>query len=111
MPGKRRMIQIGFLAVLVLASWHPSAGPALASKPVPRTVSGCVVNGIFVSTDGYHIRPMDANFREVDLLPFEGLRVTISGDLLPGDALIVKTPPRASGPCEIATPLPRRLPR
>ena len=78
--------------------------PAVASKPVPKTIVGCVFNGTFVSSDGYDIRPSYADGKEVDLRPFEGHQVTISGDLLPGDAFIVKKPPRDSGPCTMMRP-------
>jgi hypothetical protein len=78
--------------------------PAVASQPVPKTIVGCVFNGGFVSSDGYDIRPMDANGKDVDLRRFEGHQVTIRGDLLPGDAFILKKPPADSGPCRIMRP-------
>jgi hypothetical protein len=95
---------IGFFAVLAIASASLAIAPAIASKPVPRTIAGCVFNGTFISADGYDIHPRHADGREVDLRPFEGRTVTISGALLPGDELIVNKPPRASGPCEMMRP-------
>ncbi|MFH1341893.1 MAG: hypothetical protein ABIL01_11925 [Pseudomonadota bacterium] len=78
--------------------------PAVASKPVPKTIVGCVTNGSFVSTDGYVIHPRTADGQAIDLRPFEGRQVTISGELLPGDAFIVKKPPADSGPCRTGKP-------
>jgi len=78
--------------------------PAVASKPVPRSIVGCVMNGTFVSSDGYDIRPSHPDGKPFDLLPFEGHAVTIKGGLLPGDILIVKGPPRDGGPCRSMRP-------
>ena len=97
MSAHRHAIAIGLFAILAAAELAGIA-PALASKPVPKTIVGCVFNGSFVSSDGYDIRPRDADGQEVDLRPFEGHTVTISGDLLPGDAFIVKKPPRDTRP-------------
>ena len=104
MSAKRHRIAIGLFAVLAAATALAGIGPAVASKPVPKTIVGCVVNGGFVSSDGYDIRPMYADWKEVDLRPFEGHQVTISGDLLPGDAFIVKKPLVDSGPCKTTKP-------
>jgi hypothetical protein len=73
--------------------------PAFASKPMPKTIVGCVVNGAFIA-DGYSIRPRYADGREADLRSFEGRIVTIKGALLPGDLMIISKPPRDSGRCE-----------
>ncbi|WP_315784254.1 hypothetical protein [Bradyrhizobium sp. SZCCHNPS1003] len=96
-------IAVGFFAVLAAAGFVGIA-PAAASKPVPKTIVGCVANGSFVSTDGYEIGPRTADGQAIDLRPFEGRQVTISGDLLPGDAFIVKKPPADSGPCRTGKP-------
>jgi hypothetical protein len=88
----------------VFATAFVAITPAVASKPVPRTIVGCVTNGSFVSSDGYEIHPTTANGQAVDLRPFEGRQVTISGDLLPGDAFIVKKPPADTGPCRTGKP-------
>jgi hypothetical protein len=74
----------------------------LASQPVPRTIVGCVVDGAFISSDGYRIRPRDKDGRDVDLHALEGQRAILDGSLLPGDVMFLKTPPRASGPCKPA---------
>lgn len=104
MSAERRTVAIGFFAVLAIASAALAIAPAIASKPVPRTIAGCVFDENFISSDGYHIRPRHADGRQVDLRPFEGRAVTISGALLPGDVLIVDKPPRDSGPCETMRP-------
>ena len=91
-------------ACVVFATALLGIAPAIASKPVPKTIVGCVANGIFVSSDGYEIHPRTADGRAIDLRPFEGHQVTISGDLLPGDAFIVKEPLADSGPCRTTNP-------
>jgi hypothetical protein len=78
--------------------------PAIGSKPIPKTIVGCVFNGSFISSDGYDIHPRDANGEPVDLRPFEGRAMTISGALLPGDSFIVNEPPSETGPCRTARP-------
>jgi len=103
MSAQRHKIAIGLFAALAGASLAGIA-PVVASKPVPKTITGCVFNGSFVSSDGYEIRPRNADGRELDLRPFEGHQVTISGDLLPGDAFILKKPPADSGPCKTRKP-------
>lgn len=104
MPAKRHRIAIGAFAVLAAAAACAGIVPALASKPVPKTIVGCVFNATFVTSDGYDLRPRDTSGKEVDLSPFEGHTVTIGGDLLPGDAFIVKKPLRDTGPCTMMRP-------
>ena len=103
MSTHRHTTMISVCAVIAAAGFAGIA-PAAASKPVPKTIVGCVFNGTFVSSDGYEIHPRNADGREVDLRPFEGHQVTISGDLLPGDAFILKKPPADSGPCKTTKP-------
>ncbi len=103
MSVNRRQFTNGLFAVLAAATAFAGIAPA-TSKPVPKTIVGCVANGSFVSSDGYEIHPRNADGKEVDLRPFEGHTVTISGDLLPGDAFIVKKAPRDSGPCKMMRP-------
>lgn len=104
MSAPRFTAMIRVCAVLAAATALAGIGPAVASKPVPKTIVGCVANGIFVSSDGYEILPRNADGQAVDLGPFEGHQVTISGDLLPGDAFIIKKPPADSGPCKTTKP-------
>ena len=97
MPITRRAM-ISACAVIAIAT------PAIASKPVPKTIAGCVFKGTFVSSDGYDIRPKNADGQALDLRPFEGHALTIGGNLLPGDILIVNKPPRDGGPCTTVRP-------
>lgn len=100
MLGNGREIAIGFIAALISLA----DAPANASKPVPKTIIGCVFNGELVSSDGYEIRPRFRDGRTPDLKKLEGRGVSISGDLLPGDAFILSKPPRDTGPCTIMRP-------
>jgi hypothetical protein len=90
-------IIINALAVtLVLAS----ASATLASEPVPRTLTGCVSHGRFVTSDGYLIDPRSPDGSQFDLSAFEGRQVRMSGALLPGDRFIVQTRPQDLGRCQ-----------
>ena len=104
MSGKGREIIIGFCAAFAAALILFAVAPANASKPVPKTIIGCVFNGELVSSDGYEIRPRYGDGRTPDLKKLEGRGVSISGDLLPGDAFILNKPPRDTGPCTIMRP-------
>lgn len=64
------LIVVGFVAV----------DRAVASRPVPRTITGCVTSGSLHSSDGYEIR-----VRNLNLAPYEGKRIQLRGNLLPGD--------------------------
>jgi hypothetical protein len=57
-----------------------TANPSLASRPVQKTINGCVINGELYSSDGYTIR-----VRNLNLAPYEGKRIQVRGNLLPGD--------------------------
>jgi hypothetical protein len=92
-----RIMLAGLLAVLTLGSWPASF--VFASRPVPRTIAGCVLDGAFVSSDGYTMRPRYADGRAADLRLLEGRAVTISGALLPGDEFTLNTAPLDDGPC------------
>lgn len=76
--------------VLAAAAGLFAASSADASRPVPRTVTGCVIHGTF--TDGqytYSVRSRSgARIVETDLKRWEGQRIRIRGSLLPGDILI-----------------------
>ena len=102
MSAHHHATTVALFAALAIAS--AGTAPALASEPVPKTITGCVSSGKFKSTDGYNIRPTDANGKAVDLLPYEGHMMTIGGNLLPGDILIVNTVTRDDGPCKMKNP-------
>jgi hypothetical protein len=104
MSAKRRRVAIGIFAMLTAASGLLAIAPAIASKPVAKTIVGCVFDATLISSDGYEIHPRHADGRAVDLRPFEARTVTISGALLPGDVLIVDKPPRDTGPCKMMRP-------
>lgn len=87
---------------ITIALVATAINPSFASQRVPRTIVGCVVHGAFVSSDGYRIHPRYGDGREVDLRAFEGSRLILRGDLLPGDVMIIKTPPRGSSRCLLA---------
>ncbi len=59
---------------------------SLASRPVPKTITGCVINGSLHSSDGYEIR-----VRNHDLAPYEGKKIMVRGNLLPGDSFHADT--------------------
>jgi hypothetical protein len=87
------------LVLLVAASLIVRLQSAEASRPVPRMIVGCVVNGAFISHDGYHIRVWHPQHRPMDLSRFEGKEIRFSGSLNPGDNYIVKSDPEVTGPC------------
>ena len=81
-----------------------AASAAMASQPVPRTIDGCIGDGAFTSRDGYEITVVARGGAPFDLRRYEGRRLRIRGDLLPGDNLILTAPPRDLGPCAPAVP-------
>lgn len=85
-------------AVLIAGALFVSASAADASRPVPRTITGCVVGGTFTSDDGYVIQAK-SGYEDYDLGPFEGRRIRAKGMLSPGDRFQVKGRPRDLGPC------------
>ena len=99
MSDTGRQLALGTSLALVVGAGAMSVAPAIASKPVARVIVGCVVNGAYVSSDGYRISPRYQDGRAVDLRSFEGRKVTIDGLLLPGDDFIVKKAPHGSGHC------------
>jgi len=74
--------------------------PVEGSQPVRKVIVGCVVNGALISNDGYHIRVRDSATRgEIRLDRYEGMRVRIRGQLLPGDNYFIEDAPRVLGRC------------
>lgn len=91
----RRLFPGALLAACVVMQ----AGAVHASRPVPRTIEGCVTQGVFTSDDGYVIRVRQDGFEAFDLAPFEGRRIRARGMLLPGDLFHLRGRPRDLGPC------------
>ena len=60
---------------------------ANASEPVKKTVTGCVAKGAFYLTNGG--RAYRFSIDKLDLGPFEGNSITMSGSLMPGDRFIL----------------------
>lgn len=89
-------ITIGAVALILLVAM---ADAAFASRPVARVTSGCVQGGVFVSDTGYDYRVLNMDRSTADLSPFEGRRLIIDGDLLPGDRFILRRDPEVRGPC------------
>jgi hypothetical protein len=77
-----------FLAIVSIVTALSFAVPnnSLASRPVPKTITGCVINGILHSSDGYEM-----GVRNLDLAPYEGKRIQVKGNLLPGDSFLAET--------------------
>lgn len=92
----RRTILLSMLAGVAIA-------PVRASGPVPHTASGCVRDGRFSNRRGnitYVYKVRDAGTNELaDLSPYEGKRVMISGNLLPGDNFFPTAPIQILGKC------------
>lgn len=89
------MRTVCLLFLLALAGFCPSM--LSASLPVRVVNVACVQEGVLVteSTDSvthvgtgtYRIRPRYLHGDDLELTEFEGRRISISGDLLPGDFL------------------------
>jgi hypothetical protein len=101
-----KRVQIFGLLLLALSLALPF--PAQASRPVPRTLEGCVINGIFFSVykgakteTGKRDLAYRIRVQNLDLSPYEGRKIRLSGYLLPGDRF---TPSphglKVLGPCD-----------
>jgi hypothetical protein len=107
---RKLLIPIGM--VIVMAVGWVGVDDGAASLPVPKTLTGCVIDGSFYSVDDevseatgkrssvvYRI-----TVREMDLTPYEGKKIRVQGHLLPGDRF---TPDPSSlrvlGPCDKAS--------
>ena len=101
---------IMFSAMAALLSSTPTLAPvsdAAASMPVPKIMIGCVVNGVFVSRDGYSISVARSIGKPVDLGSHEGRRLRIRGFLLSSDNFILKGRPKDLGRCPAPRPSAR----
>ena len=97
--GRRRFAIAASLALAGVVVVAPER--AWASRPVARVLHGRVTAGVFTTVDGYVIRPRNGvGGRSVDLGRFEGRCLTLRGQLLPGDVLILAAPPRPSSRCD-----------
>ena len=79
-----------FLMILVICLSFPI--PAPASRPVPRTLEGCVINGSLFSVykgatteTGRRTIAYRIQVQNLDLSPYEGKKIRLQGDLSPGD--------------------------
>jgi len=109
------------LAVLfVIGSGLLFSGDLGASAPVKVTITGCVTGGVLMSektdfgthvSDGkYRIRPLAPNGEPLDLAAQESRRISVAGQLLPGDRFYAEAASiRVLGPC--AAPAKKDLPR
>ena len=104
MSAKYGKLAIGFCAAFAITSGPLALAPAIASKPLPRKIAGCVFGGNLISLDGYEIRPKGVRGQPIELRKFESRELTIDGDLLPGDVLIVNKGPRDAGRFKIMRP-------
>ena len=81
---------------------------ALASRPVPKTIQGCVIKGTFISSNGYRVRVRDTTGAPVDLASYEGMEIRYFGHLLPGDIYYVRKAPAVLRPCPRVPPYTRK---
>ena len=94
-----RIATLAMLAAAALLALPLAGTTATASRPVPRTLQGCVINGVFITHDGYPIRARDSRHQPLDLSAYEGMEIRYSGSLLPGDVFYGKDRPVILGPC------------
>ena len=75
--GHRCTLRVLVSAAIAMAAL--AAPPAQASRPVPRTITGCVTNGVLTSDDGYRISPMQKNHQPMPLAAYNGKRISAAG--------------------------------
>jgi hypothetical protein len=85
--------------LLGLAFTAVAAFPVEASRPVRKVIVGCVERGVFTSDNGYVIRIRRAAGEPVDLSRWNGRKLRIDGNLLPGDVFFLKQEPSVLGRC------------
>jgi hypothetical protein len=99
------------LTIVILVVFLFPVSGLQASEPVEVVITGCVQNGIFMSesTDfGTHVSPgghriflLFAPDSPVDLTELEGRRISVTGELLPGDSFFIEEETLIDrGPCE-----------
>ncbi len=98
------------IAMLAVVSAVFSVEVLSASEPVKATITGCVTGGALVtektdfgthaSEGRYRIEALGPNGAPLDLSVHEGKRITVSGNLLPGDRFHAEAASlRVLGPC------------
>jgi hypothetical protein len=67
---------------------------------VRKDIIGCVSGGALTSDDGYPIRVTDRRTQDaVDLRRYNGKKIRVRGNLLPGDMFFLDGSPRVLGSC------------
>jgi hypothetical protein len=110
---ERTMQKTGVVMLLMFSMLLSLPSLSMASRPVPATLEGCVINGVFYAVEkgGLASGATQVNAIEImsrknsgpkmDLSPYEGKKIRLQGLLLPGDKM---TPDPKSlkvlGPCD-----------
>jgi hypothetical protein len=89
------MKPLAIAAALALVTLQPVS----ASAPVRKTMMGCVSIGAFRSEAGHIIKVRTRPGVLADLSRWNGKRIRISGDLLPGDNFYLRAKPAVLGLC------------
>lgn len=98
-PAVEAIMRVPVLLLLALAL-SATSGAALASRPVRKVMTGCVMmTGEFFNQDGYRLRLVARDGAEVDLLPYRQKQLRLDGWLRPGDRYTLAAPPRVLGRC------------
>lgn len=79
-----------FCLLILTAFVLTASSPSPASRPVPRTLTGCVINGALFTVYKSHrksVKPTVYRIKvhDFDLTPYEGSKIRLQGNLLPGD--------------------------
>jgi hypothetical protein len=102
---KKLLSSFLMLFALILALPFPSQ----ASRPVFRTVTGCVVNGTLYSirkqppqyTGPHQIIAYPLRLQNFNLAPYEGKKISVGGYLSPGDRFQADPKTlKVLGPCD-----------
>ena len=92
-----------FLLIILCLTFLSEAYLLFASMPVAVKITGCIVKGYLVSEETdfgthidshkespYKIKAVDNTFNPVNLSSFEGKKIRVRGELLPGDQFIIE---------------------
>lgn len=107
------MKKTGAFMLLMLSMVLSFPHLATASRPVPVTLEGCVIQGVFYAVEkgglasgatrvnAIEIISRNESDPKMDLTPYEGKKIRLQGRLIPGDKM---TPDPKSlkvlGPCD-----------